>query len=366
MPFFHPAGLNIWKSLMSFWYEKHREAGYEEIKTPLMMTRDLWETSGHWANYRENMYTTSIDEHDYAIKPMNCPGCMLFFKSGQYSYRRLPLRVAEVGNVHRHELSGALSGLFRYADIESEIIGILNLSKEIYGAFGLSYAVELSTRPAKSIGTDAQWEIATNGLLNALKNNNIEYKLNEGDGAFYGPKIDLHIKDAIGRTWQCGTIQLDMMFPEKFDLTYDDEDGQKKRPVMLHRTILGSIERFLGILIEHYAGRFPLWISPRQAAVVSVSDRNSLYAEEIVRELQNAGFKAESDTGADSMGKKIRNAQTMQYNYMITVGDRECEEKKLALRTRNGKIVEGLPLTEIISALNSEVSSRSDTSAFDK
>ena len=379
MPFFHPAGMNIWKSLMKFWHEMHVKADYVEIKTPIMLSQELWKRSGHWENYRENMYTSDIDDRHYAIKPMNCPGCMLFFKNGQYSYRQLPLKVAEVGNVHRHELSGALSGLFRVrsfhqddshvfmreTDIENEIIGILNLAKKIYAIFGLGYKIELSTRPEKSIGTDKQWEIATEGLRNALEKNNIEYKLNEGDGAFYGPKIDLHIQDAIGRTWQCGTIQLDMMLPEKFDLEFDDEDGTKKRPIMLHRTILGSIERYLGILIEHFSGRFPLWLSPRQIMVVPIADRHNEYAEQVHKFFEENHFLSQIDDSSESVNKKIRNAQRMQTNYMLVVGDKEVETSTVTLRTRNGQVLPDLKTELILTKFKEETESLSLNSVYE-
>jgi threonyl-tRNA synthetase len=305
MPFFHPRGMVMWNLLLDFWREEHRRAGYVEIKTPIMLQRSLWERSGHWENYRENMYTSEVDEIEYAIKPMNCPGGMLLYKNRPHSYRELPWRVAEVGLVHRHELSGVLSGLFRVRafhqddahiymmpdQIEAEILGVLRLVERLYGVFGLGFHLELSTRPEKSIGSDEQWEIATHGLRSALESYGADYQFNEGDGAFYGPKIDIHIKDALGRTWQCGTIQLDMSQPERFDLTYVDRDNQRRRPIMIHRTVLGSIERFFGILIEHFAGKYPLWLAPVQAVVLPINDDLAPYASEVRDGLLDAGLR---------------------------------------------------------------------------
>src|SRR5579862_1458465 len=299
MPFIHPKGMIVWNHLLEFWRTLHKKAGYVEIKTPQLMTQQLWETSGHWFHYRENMYAFAIEDRHYAIKPMNCPGCMLYYKSHTHSYREFPLRIAEVGHVHRHEASGALSGLFRvrsfhqddahifmrHSDIKAEILGVIALIEEIYSAFGLTYRLELSTRPAQSIGTDEDWALTTAGLKDALDAWGQPYRINEGDGAFYGPKIDIHIRDALGRSWQCGTVQLDMALPEKFELEYMDSDGHAKRPVMIHRAIFGSVERFLGILIEHFAGKFPLWISPRQVCIVTVADRHHDYAHLLATEL---------------------------------------------------------------------------------
>ncbi len=303
MPFFHANGMVIWNALLEYWREEHRTAGYVETKTPITLNRSLWERSGHWENYRENMYTSVIDDTDVAIKPMNCPGGMLVYTSRHHSYRDLPIRQAEVGLVHRHELSGVLNGLFRVRafhqddahifmtpeQIQSEILSLLSLEDRMYSTFGLGYHLELSTRPDKSIGTDEQWKMATDGLRSALDAYGRDYKINEGDGAFYGPKIDLHIKDALGRTWQCGTIQLDMSLPERFDLYYVDKDNEKHRPIMLHRTVFGSIERFLGILIEHFAGKFPLWMAPVQVALLPINDDLVAYADEIGRTLQRDG-----------------------------------------------------------------------------
>ena len=337
-----------------------------------MLTRELWENSGHWDNYRENIYSAEIDNKVYAIKPMNCPGGMLFYKENQYSYRQFPLRVAEIGLVHRHELSGALSGLFRVRcfhqddahifmlpeNIQDEINGVLRLSDKIYSMFGLEYHLELSTRPEKSIGTDAQWEMATSGLEKALRQGGYEYILNEGDGAFYGPKIDMHIKDAIGRSWQCGTIQLDMMMPERFDLTYIAEDGSKQRPIMIHRVIYGSIERFFGVLVEHYTGKFPLWLSPVQARVLAISDSHHRYAEKTRVDLANAGLRVETDLSSESVSKKVRRAQLDQVNYILVVGDREVEEGTVTVRAAN-KVLGARPVGEVIESLVKEYRSRS-------
>jgi threonyl-tRNA synthetase len=379
MPFIHPKGMIIWNGLTQFIRDKLHHNNYVEIKTPSLMTRELWEISGHWSNYRQNMFTSSVEDRDFAIKPMNCPGGMLFFKSRTHSYRELPLRVAEIGNVHRFEPSGALSGLFRVRsfhqddahifmqkeDIESEIVGILNLADEIYSAFGLKYHLELSTKPeANTIGSDQDWEIATKGLQNALDHTGRAYKINPGDGAFYGPKIDFHIRDALNRTWQCGTIQLDMALPERFELEYTAADGSRQRPVMLHRAIFGSIERFFGILIEHFAGRFPLWISPRQARVLTVADRHEPFAAEVAKQLKNAGFHVEIDAASESVSKKVRNAQLDQVNYILTVGDQEIESKTVSLRTRENFVHGTISIQDLIKAMLAEKDSKALESSF--
>jgi threonyl-tRNA synthetase len=380
MPFILPKGMIIWNHLISFWRAMHTKAGYLEIKTPQIMSQDLWETSGHWCHYRENMYAFNIEDRHYAIKPMNCPGCMLYYKLQTHSYRELPLRISELGHVHRHEASGALSGLFRVrsfhqddahlfmrqCDIKQEILNIINLIDETYSTFGLVYRLELSTRPEKSIGSDSDWEIATAGLKDALDAWGKPYRINEGDGAFYGPKIDIHILDALGRSWQCGTVQLDMALPEKFQLEYMDSDGQLKRPVMVHRALFGSVERFMGILIEHFAGRFPLWISPVQVRVITVADRHNEYAHQIAKEISKAGFHCDVDDTSESMNKKIRNAQLMQYNYMLTVGDKELEKGTINLRTRDNVVHGELELNTFIREIEREVASRSLTSHFAK
>ena len=354
MPFFHPRGMIIWNRMVDFWRLLHKEARYEEIKTPQILTRELWEKSGHWQHYRENMYTTEVEDRSFAIKPMNCPGCMLYYASSTHSYRNFPLRIAELGHVHRFEPSGAVSGLFRVRgfhqddahifmtpdQIKDEILGVLKLVEKTYGTFGLKYAFELSTRPEKSktVGSDQEWEAATNGLKDALDAYGHPYEINEGDGAFYGPKIDLHIRDALGRSWQCGTIQLDMSLPEQFDLEYMDSDGTHKRPIMIHRAIFGSLERFYGILVEHFAGKFPLWLSPRQIAIIPVADRHLEYARDIEKLLALQGFVVDVDDTNESVSKKVRLAQTLQTNYMLTVGDKEVENKTIAVRTRNNVV----------------------------
>jgi threonyl-tRNA synthetase len=356
MAFFHPKGMDIWNALLDYWRHEHRVAGYVESKTPIMLNRALWERSGHWENYRENMYTSTIDDMEYAIKPMNCPGGMLLYKTKPHSYRDLPLRIAEVGLVHRHELSGVLSGLFRVRsfhqddahlymtadDIEPEILAILKLAERMYGAFGLGFHLELSTRPEKSIGTDEQWETATSGLASALDAYGKKYELNEGDGAFYGPKIDLHINDALNRTWQCGTIQLDMSQPENFNLYYIDKDNEKHRPIMIHRTVFGSIERFLGILIEHFAGKFPLWMAPVQAIVLPINDDLVSYSREISEILTDAGLRVEVDSRTESLNKKIREAQLQYVPLILTIGGKEKEAGTLSVRTLDGNVKYGV------------------------
>jgi threonyl-tRNA synthetase len=354
LPFMHPKGMNVWNRLVAFWRELHHAAGYVEIKTPTLMSKELWQTSGHWDNYRANMYTTSIEERDFAIKPMNCPGCMIYYKGQLHSYRDLPLRVAEIGLVHRYEASGALSGLFRVRgfhqddahlfvkpeEIDTEVAKVLDLVETIYSTFGLSYHLELSTKPdSNTIGSDDQWQMATQGLKNALSLVNKSYKLNPGDGAFYGPKIDVHIKDAIGRTWQCATIQLDMALPERFELEYIDNEGRRQRPVMLHRAIFGSIERFFGILIEHFKGRFPFWISPHQIRLMPVADRHVALSNTLAHDWQKMGFSVDVDDSHESISKKVRSAQLLQINYMITIGDRELEQHSLSIRSREGKVI---------------------------
>jgi len=373
IPFIHPKGMIIWNRLVEFLRTLLAKAEYVEIKTPHLMGCELWQRSGHWSHYRENMYAFEIENRWFAIKPMNCPGCMLYYKSTRHSYRELPLRIAEIGLVHRHEASGALSGLFRVrsfhqddahlfmkpTDIKAEILGILGLVEEIYDTFGLKYRLELSTRPEKSIGTDEDWAIATNGLKDALEEWGEPFRINEGDGAFYGPKIDIHIQDALGRSWQCGTVQLDMALPEKFELEYTDSDGMAKRPVMLHRAIFGSIERFFGILIEHFAGKFPLWISPLPIRVIPIADRHNEYAHHLMKEIKKAGFICDVDDSQESMNKKIRNAQLLQINYMLTVGDKEMENKTVNLRTRDNVVHGEVALPAFLNALQKEMTNKS-------
>lgn len=379
MPFIHPHGMIVWNHLLDYCRETWRNNDYVEIKTPLILVRELWETSGHWMNYRQNMFSFVTEEREMAIKPMNCPGGMLFYKSTVHSYRDLPYRVGEIGHVHRYELSGALSGLFRVRsfhqddahifmrpqDIENEILGAIRIADEIYKTFGLEYHLELSTRPKENtIGSDKDWEVATDGLKGALDRMGRPYRINEGDGAFYGPKIDFHIRDAIGRTWQLGTIQLDMALPEKFDLEYTDEDGSRKRPVMIHRALLGSVERFFGILIEHFAGRFPLWISPRQIRVITVADRHLQAAEKIAAQLRQQRFLCDIDDSNESVSKKVRNAQLDQVNYILTIGDKEAETNTATLRTRDNVVHGEIQIAEFLTKLDQERRERALTSPY--
>jgi len=349
-PFFHPKGMVIRNELEQFWRDEHRKRGYQEIRTPIILNRALWERSGHWDHYRENMYFTRIDDIDYAIKPMNCPGGILVYRSRLHSYRDLPIRLGELGLVHRHELSGVLHGLMRVrcftqddahifmlpTQIREEILGVIDLVDYFYGVFGFNYKVELSTRPEKSMGSDEIWEMATGALEDALKTRGMDYKVNEGDGAFYGPKIDFHLEDCLGRTWQCGTIQLDFLMPEKFDLTYVGEDGQKHRPVMIHRVVFGSIERFIGILTEHFAGAFPTWLAPVQVRVLPIADRHLDYARRTARLLEERGVRVELDGRNEKINYKIREAQAQKIPYMLVIGDREADNATVSVRHRAG------------------------------
>lgn len=379
MPLIQPNGVYIWNQLLTFWREIHKKARYKEIKTPAMMDRKLWETSGHWDNYRQNMYISEIDERTYAIKPMNCPACMLYFGSKSHSYRDLPLRIGEIGHVHRHELSGSLTGLLRVrafhqddahifmkpSDIKSEILGVLKLVDEVYKMFGLTYKVELSTRPEKNtIGSDEDWTLATNGLKEALDDWGMPYRINEGDGAFYGPKIDLHVEDTLKRTWQCGTIQLDMALPQRFDLKYTDSDGHEKRPVMIHRVIYGSIERFLAICIEHFAGKFPLWLNPRAVRILCVADRHIVYAKTVAEEIEARGLPIEIDESHESVSKKVRLAQMDQVSYMLTIGDQECENKTISLRSRDNVVYGEMQVDQFLEKAEKEFKERSLHSLF--
>lgn len=381
MPFIHHKGMIVWNNLLKFMREFLDKGDYIEIKTPALMTRELWERSGHWAYYRQNMFTSEIEDHDYAIKPMNCPGGMLFFKTHIHSYRELPLRVAEIGNVHRFEPSGSLSGLFRCrsfhqddahifmkpTDIKNEILAILNMADSLYSAFGLKYHLELSTKPEKNtIGSDEEWEMATQGLKDALDESGRPYKINPGDGAFYGPKIDFHIRDAINRTWQCGTIQLDMALPEKFELEYTSSDGSRQRPVMLHRAIFGSVERFFGILIEHFSGKFPLWLSPLQVRILTVADRHADYAYKIYDQLKKEGFHVDVDNASESVSKKVRNAQLSQVNYILTVGDKEQENHTANLRTRDNVVHGEIKIEDFIKTIDKERKERNLETPFAK
>ncbi len=347
-PFFFPKGMVIRNELESYWRLIHQQWGYQEIKTPIILNRQLWERSGHWHHYRENMYTTIIDEEDYAIKPMNCPGSMLVYNAELHSYRDFPIRTAELGLVHRHELSGALHGLMRVRSftqddahiymlreqMTEEIKGVIDLVDSVYRLFGFEYHVELSTKPEKAMGSDEDWEAATAALEQALQEKGMVYKINPGDGAFYGPKIDFHLRDSIGRTWQCGTIQLDFQMPEKFDLTFVGEDGQKHRPVMVHRVAFGSIERFIAILTEHYAGAFPCWLAPVQVKILPITQRQLDYAAELTRELTKDGVRVEIDKRNEKIGYKIREAQLEKIPYMLVIGDKEEENRNVALRKR--------------------------------
>ncbi|MDA8442618.1 MAG: threonine--tRNA ligase [Peptococcaceae bacterium] len=347
-PFFHPKGMILRNELEDFWRSQHKKHGYQEIKTPIILNRSLWEQSGHWEHYRDNMYFTQIDETDYAVKPMNCPGGILVYKTKLHSYRDLPIRMGELGLVHRHELSGALHGLLRVrnftqddahiymlkSQIIDELIKVISLVDHFYKVFGFDYHVELSTRPKDSMGADEDWEMATSALREALETKGVDYKVNPGDGAFYGPKIDFHLRDCLGRTWQCGTIQLDFQMPEKFDLTYVGEDGQKHRPVMIHRTIYGSIERFIAILTEHYAGAFPLWLAPVQVKILPISDRHEAYAHQVGNEYSSQDIRVEVDERREKISYKIREAQIAKVPYILIVGDKEMENNTVAVRYR--------------------------------
>lgn len=350
-PFFLPKGMVLKNLLIDYWRRLHEREGYQEISTPMMLNRSLWETSGHWEHYRENMYTTVIDDTDFAIKPMNCPGGMLVYKLQPHSYKELPLRLGELGLVHRHEKSGQMHGLMRVRcftqddahifmtqeQITQEIKGVVRLIDEVYSRFGFSYHVELSTRPNDSIGSDEDWETATKGLVSALEELQLSYVVNEGDGAFYGPKIDFHLRDSIGRTWQCGTIQLDFQLPLRFDAWYTGADGEKHRPIMIHRVIYGSIERFIGILIEHFAGKFPVWLSPVQVKVLSISDKNAAYAESVYEELRKYGVRCELDTRSEKLGYKIREARLDKVPYIVIVGEKEEAQGLIAVRCRDAQ-----------------------------
>ena len=368
-PFFHPNGMILRNQLLNWWRDVLNERGYGEILTPIVLNEELWHKSGHWDHYKENMYFTKIDDADYAIKPMNCPGSTIVYASSPKSYRDLPLRLSEFGQVHRHELSGALHGLFRVrtftqddahvyclpSQVEEEVFKIIELADYLYSTFGFKYTVELSTRPDDFMGDIETWNQAEDALKKALEDKGMEYTINEGDGAFYGPKIDYHLEDAIGRTWQCGTIQLDFQMPENFDLTYIDENGQKARPVMLHRALLGSVERFMGILIEHFAGKFPLWLSPVQIEVIPVSEKFIDYAKDLQKKFKDAGFRVNLDDRAEKVGYKIRQAQLKKINYMLVVGQQEVDSNKLVVRARDGEEIKDVSVEDFIEKLNKEV-----------
>lgn len=371
-PFFLPKGMVLRNFLEDYWRREHEKRGYQEIKTPIMLTKELWYRSGHWDNYKDNMYSVEIDDAEFAVKPMNCPGGILVFKRKLHSYRDLPQRMGELGLVHRHELSGALHGLMRVRcftqddahifmtpdQIKDEVIGVIKLIDEFYKTFGFKHHVELSTRPEKSIGSDELWEKSTTALSEALQDLGIEYKLNEGDGAFYGPKIDFHLEDSIGRTWQCGTIQLDMNMPERFDLNYIGPDGEKHRPVMIHRVVFGSIERFIAILTEHFAGAFPVWLSPVQAKILTIVEKHIPYAEEVKRRLEEKGIRVELDGRNEKIGFKIREAQLEKVPYMLVLGDKEAEAGHVAVRSRKEGDMGSMPLDEFIEKILSEINSK--------
>ena len=350
-PFFLPKGMVLRNTLLDYWRQVHKRYGYVEISSPIILNQELWHRSGHWDHYKDNMYTTVIDGEDYAVKPMNCPGGMLVYKTEPHSYRDLPLRMAELGLVHRHEMSGALHGLFRvrcftqddahifmtWDQMEAEIQNVVKLFDEVYSVFGLSYQIEVSTMPEDHIGEKETWDFATETLKKAIEHMGKDYVINEGDGAFYGPKLDFHLADSLGRTWQCGTIQLDMQMPERFELEYVGEDGQKHRPVMIHRVVLGSIERFIGVITEHFAGAFPTWLSPVQVKILTVTERADEYAKEIAAKLDDAGFRVETDLRNEKIGKKIREATLEKTPYMLVVGDRDIENKTVSVRHRSGE-----------------------------
>ena len=372
-PFFLPKGMVLRNTLIDYWREVHKRYGYVEISTPIMLNRQLWERSGHWEHYKNNMYTTVIDDTDFAIKPMNCPGGMLVYASEPHSYRDLPLRVGELGLVHRHELSGALHGLFRvrcftqddahifmtWDQMKDEIKNVVKLFDEVYSVFGLSYQIEVSTMPEDHIGEVETWDSATEILKSAVEEMGKTYVINEGDGAFYGPKLDFHLADSLGRTWQCGTIQLDMQLPERFELEYVGEDGQKHRPVMIHRVVLGSIERFIGVITEHFAGAFPLWLTPVQVKVLPVTDRAHEYAKGLTQQLVAANIRAEGDYRSEKLGYKIREAQMQKIPYMLVVGDRDMENGTVSVRTRKGDDLGAMTLEEFRSKCLAEIASKS-------
>ncbi len=372
-PFFLPKGMVIKNSLIDYWREIHTRENYVEVATPLIMNRKLWETSGHWDHYKDNMYSTTIDEETFCVKPMNCPGGVLVYKNTPHSYRDLPLRVGELGLVHRHELKGALHGLFRVRcftqddahifmrreQITSEIVSVANLINEVYTKFGFKYFVELSTRPENSMGSDEDWEAATEGLKAALDKLGLDYIINEGDGAFYGPKIDFHLEDSIGRTWQCGTIQLDFQMPQNFELEYIDENGERKRPIMVHRVCFGSIERFIGVLTEHFAGKFPVWLAPVQAKVILVSDKYKEYGEKVYKALRDAHVRVELDDRNEKVGYLIREAQVVgRVPYMLVIGQKEVEEGTVSVRCRDNTETQTMSLDDFVTKITSEIKDR--------
>lgn len=371
-PFFLPKGMVLKNLLVDYWRQIHREAGYQEISSPMILSRKLWERSGHWGHYQQNMYTTVIDDEDFAIKPMNCPGGILVYKTKLHSYRDLPLRIGELGLVHRHELSGALHGLMRVRcftqddahifmmpdQIKDEIKGVVRLIDQVYSTFGFKYHIELSTMPEDHMGDESVWETATEALRNAIVELGYDYEVNEGDGAFYGPKLDFHLTDCIGRTWQCGTIQLDFQLPERFELEYTGADGAKHRPIMIHRVVFGSIERFIGILTEHYAGAFPMWLAPVQVKILPISERNQEYAEKLEKALAGAGLRVENDLRSEKIGYKIREAQLQKVPYMLVVGDKETEQESVAVRSRKDGDLGSMGVEEFIAKVQQEITDK--------
>ncbi|WP_041721498.1 threonine--tRNA ligase [Alkaliphilus metalliredigens] len=371
-PFFHPNGMIVRNELENFWRREHTKRGYEEIKTPIILNEQLWKQSGHWDHYQENMYFTNIDDANYAVKPMNCPGSILMYKRKMHSYRDLPIRMGELGLVHRHELSGALHGLMRVRcftqddahifmlpeQIKDEILGVMNFVDYFYKVFGFKYHIELSTRPKDSMGTDEEWDLAINSLREALEENNVKYKLNEGDGAFYGPKIDFHLEDAIGRTWQCGTIQLDFQMPQRFDINYVGADGEKHRPIMIHRVIFGSIERFIGILIEHYAGKFPAWLAPVQAKILPITDNHLEYARKLQQQMLEKDIRVVIDERSEKIGFKIREARLERVPYMLVIGDKEVESETVAVRAREEGELGAVDASKFIGDLVKEIADK--------
>ncbi len=372
LPFFLPRGMVLKNTLIDYWRQIHTRDGYVEVSTPIMLNKTLWETSGHWNHYRDNMYTTKVDEEDFAIKPMNCPGGILVYKNEPHSYKDLPIRMGELGLVHRHEKSGQLHGLFRVRcftqddahifmtpeQIKTEIKGIVSLINEVYTLFGFKYHVELSTRPENSMGSDDEWNLATDSLRSALDDMGLEYVVNEGDGAFYGPKIDFHLEDSIGRTWQCGTIQLDFQLPQRFELEYVGEDGAKHRPIMVHRVAFGSIERFIGILIEHFAGKFPVWLSPVQVKILAITERQTEYVKELANKMKELGIRVETDLRNEKIGYKIREAQMEKVPYMLVVGEKEAEAGLVAVRRRDKGDMGAIPADEFIQTVLSDIAEK--------
>lgn len=372
MPFFLPKGMVLRNTLIDYWHEVHKKWGYLEISTPQIMRRTLWETSGHWEHYHENMYTTVIDDEDFAIKPMNCPGSILVYDLEPHSYKELPLRYGELGRVHRNELSGALHGLFRVRcftqddahillapeQIKDEVVRIAQLFDEVYSLFGLPYTIELSTMPEDHIGSEEDWNIATNALADAITSVGKTYVINEGDGAFYGPKLDFHIEDSLGRTWQCGTVQLDYQLPGRFNLEYTGADGEKHCPVMIHRVVFGSVERFIGVITEHFAGAFPLWLSPVQVKILPIADRHHEYAEKVKEQLEEKGIRVEVDTRSEKIGYKIREAQLQKINYMFVVGDKEVEENTVSVRKRGEGDIGSMAVSEVADRLKEEIDTK--------